>query len=110
MLLSKHLFISLIVIIVALSGKAWSAGDRAMFEADIAKIAQGLSRPNAIAFLAGLGELYCKVKKERGGGPLDVQIPIAEFHREHPESLRSADDTIAQDEAMNAARIYLCPD
>jgi hypothetical protein len=76
---------------------------------EIAQIAQGLSRPNPIAFLVGLGDWYCEMKRERGGGPLDVQIAIGEFHRQHPESLRSADDVAAQDTAMDAAARLLCP-
>ena len=110
MALLKRLFVGAAVVFLTLPGSARSAGDRAAFEVEIAKIAQGLSRPNPITFLVGLGDLYCQMKRERGGRPLDVQVAIGEFHRAHPESLRSADDIMAQDFAMASAAKLLCPD
>lgn len=106
---SKHLVVGAAVIFLALPGGAQGAGDRAAFESDIAEIAQGLSRPNPIAFLVGVGDFYCQMKRDRGGGPLDVQVAMGEFHRAHPEALRSSDDVAAQTAAMASAAKLLCP-
>ena len=106
----KQLLVSVTVIFLAWPGSAWSAGDRAAFEALIAEVAGRMPRPNAIAFFIGLGDVYCQMKRDRGGGSLDVQVAIGAYHRAHPESLRSADDTIMQDVAMNEAAKLLCPD
>ncbi len=109
MALSMRWGVVAVIVFLALHGSARSAGDRVAFEVEMADIAKGLSRPNALAFLVSLGDWYCQMKRERGGGPLDVQVAIARFHREHPESLRSADDTSAQDVAMAEAARLLCP-
>jgi len=112
-LLSKQIVVVLIMVTIPALGISVVpaiAADRAAFERSMNEIASAVHHPNPVAYLVGIGDFYCRMKLERGGGPLDIQTASAELHRSRSDSGGSADQAAAEDAALNEANKLLCPD
>ena len=61
--------------------------------------------------LAGIGQIYCKMKEYVGDAPLTTDNALAVLHWQHPETKpKSRKQGSVQAEVMNLAAQLLCPD